>query len=1156
MALELTVSNRMEALVAALAGSLDAQRRSAPLKPVTIIVPNRSVAQFIRFRVAELLGVAANLKLVFLRSYLTERLSVAAPELRILDPDTLHLLLFGRLRASELEPVRRWVGDAPDERDVRALQLAGQVARLFEGYGYGRRQLVEDWRRGPQLADTPWARAEAWQREVWRGLFDADGAVEVDGARHMLLPNACFRVAPRDLALPSQLHVFGLSYVAPAFAGIFARLASVTRLRVYALNPCLEFWEDVQTASGLGQLVVEQSRFARRGAQVDLAVEDPFELETPRDTPALRLWGRPGREYVRLLDHLTRCDFDPLYVDPGRDTLLARLQRDVLLRAQTPEAGGAGEADGSVRFLACPGVRREVEVVADAVWQLLADDDANGGTLRFHDIAVMVTDADRATYLTHIEAVFRARHRIPFNVIDRRLSGRSRAVDAVCRLIELPAGPLGREEVLGLLTHPLVGGADADADPARWSDWVDACGVRFGADAADHDETYFDRDAFHWDQAARRVALGAFLTGEPSGDGRVFEAGEARWLAHETHATADAARFVAWVRRLVADVRAFRAARLSVRDWATLLVRLVTTYVQPESPADEQAVDRCVRAFEGLAAADLEGIEVPYAAARALALAQVEALDSQRGAHQADGVVVSSLLPMRAIPFEAVFVLGLGEGDFPARNRHDALDLRQARRMAGDVTPAERDRYLFLETLLATRDRLTLSYVSRDPRTGEPREPSSVVRELQYILRAHVSEAALDAMTVTHPVAAHDPRYFEAVAGEAPLFTLSEDAARAASAVALRADVLRYTGQRDAPDADMLARVLPAPMRARLPAALQPVPPPDAGAVESAFAELDLPLYAVQRFLESPLQGAARFALGLPDDGDDDEEDGADEPLRLPGRTRRRLLSEAFFAADPAAAWRAGYEREVLRSAAPLGLFAERAEAQDLAILQTWTANLESAELPRGDRWFNVRLARGAAQETVHLMLPALELEVPVGGGVVLPVRLHGPLQPITPDGTTTLRCIQAQDAGDAHFLPGFLALATLCAAGNPPPGDRFRALVAPSALEEDGARLQRIYRVPPADLCRQWFTDVLRDLLADTHDYRLPIQAVMAWRRARQVDREHARLRVGRPQNDADGWGPVRTPDRFRPPDERVAEDLVRRRFGLLFQAEIDPRR
>ena len=39
---------------------------------------------------------------------------------------------------------------------------------------------------------------------------------------------------------------------------------------------------------------------------------------------------------------------------------------------------------------------------------------------------------------------------------------------------------------------------------------------------------------------------------------------------------------------------------------------------------------------------------------------------------------------------------------------------------------------------------------------------------------------------------------------------------------------------------------------------------------------------------------------------------------------------------------------------------------------------------------------------------------------------------------------------------------------------------------------------------------------------------------------------------DDADGWGPVRDPDRYKPPDDPVAERMVLRRFGLWFKAEM----
>ncbi|MCA9525642.1 MAG: exodeoxyribonuclease V subunit gamma, partial [Myxococcales bacterium] len=734
----------------------------------------------------------------------------------------------------------------------------------------------------------------------WRQLFDDDGALRValppppleaqvgqlglfaaaPTTRSMLLADAVAAASRRGLALPEAVHVFGLSYVAPAFAEIFARLAATGPLHVYAINPCMEFWEDVEQADESLRRAA-QGRLVHRGDKLDgfdldasqigglpQDFADPFELDRPGDTPALRLWGRPGREYVRLLNQLTDCRFEAHFRDPTRGqppTLLGLLQRDILLRAPERPVATTGEPDASIRLLACPGVRREVEIVADHIWALVRARDAAGQPLRFHQIAVMVADPRREDYLTHVDAVFRERHGLPFNVIDRPLSGQSRVIEAIERLLDLPASHFEYAELMRLLTHPAVGGADPDVDAVRWRRWGDALKIVFGADRADLEDTYIDRDVFNWDQALRRLMLGAFVTGEKAGEPRPVELSTGVWMPFETgpDALADVGRLVTLARCLIADARALRTAELSVADWAVMLARLITRYVSGTRVDDELAISRCLAALEQLGAADLEGGAVSFEVARELVRARMAGLEGGRGQHQADGVVVSSLLPMRAVPFEAVFVLGLGEGRFPAPARNHPLDLRQARRLPGDVTPAERDRYLFLETLLAARQQVFLSWVARDATSGDAVEPSAVVKELQYLLRGYVPPDRLDALVEAHPVSAFDLTYFPDLKDESsqePARSVSSEARRGARARALRLDVHRHLVA-PPPEGEALITGLSSPSLDALGPMLRlPTPPLHAPA---APERVILPLYAIQRFLESPLQGAARFVLGL-----------------------------------------------------------------------------------------------------------------------------------------------------------------------------------------------------------------------------------------------------------------------------------------------------
>jgi hypothetical protein len=116
----------------------------------------------------------------------------------------------------------------------------------------------------------------------------------------------------------------------------------------------------------------------------------------------------------------------------------------------------------------------------------------------------------------------------------------------------------------------------------------------------------------------------------------------------------------------------------------------------------------------------------------------LEGITGGQGDYLTGGVTVSALMPMRPIPFQLVYVLGLEEGRFPGRVTESLLDLRSRKRRIGDITLAERNRYLFLEILISVRRKLYLSYVSRDLQKDRDLAPCSVVHQLRSYMEQQV----------------------------------------------------------------------------------------------------------------------------------------------------------------------------------------------------------------------------------------------------------------------------------------------------------------------------------------------------------------------------------------------------------------------------------
>ena len=89
------------------------------------------------------------------------------------------------------------------------------------------------------------------------------------------------------------------------------------------------------------------------------------------------------------------------------------------------------EQDNSLVVMSCANPRREVEAVANMIWDLILNDP----DLKLNDIAVITHDME--LYQHEIEQVFESIHQLPYHLIDG-ISGRAgRLEDAVNSLLGL-----------------------------------------------------------------------------------------------------------------------------------------------------------------------------------------------------------------------------------------------------------------------------------------------------------------------------------------------------------------------------------------------------------------------------------------------------------------------------------------------------------------------------------------------------------------------------------------------------------------------------------------------------------------------------------------------------------------------------------------------
>jgi exodeoxyribonuclease V gamma subunit len=1198
--LRLTYSNCFEELCAALCEDLAAARRknrNDVFTPARVLVPNHHVTAYLKLAVAQRLGIAANLSFQFMSSFIAGCVPPGRSDLRVLDAQHIQTLLLTVLADDalmadpELAPVHAYLygaGEDHDDVDLRRYQLAEKLATLFSDYRLSRPELVRAWPGGLKLEDTREAATEVWQRKLWLAIFDQERGLlkrieQGTGVRWVFGPDLFDEVLVKDMDVPRHLHVIGFSFMPYAHHRVLALLSRFVAVHVYALNPCMEFWEDLRAGW--------ETRLA--GRQLKKRSEDAVQLsfEDLDDTPALRLWGRPGRENVRILDELTQCDFVSRFVDPteaqpgaaigaaagaGRLSMLAALQRDILFRQparHTPDPE-VDPADRSIQILGCPSIQRELEIIGNEIWALMARDPG----LRFNDVALLVSRSDQELYQAHIPAVFNELHQIPHHFADVPLHSESRMVEALELLLDLPFGRFTRPELLRLLTHPAVLARYPDVDPNDWVHWSERLGIMHGADHADHEGTYIERDLFNWQQGIRRLALGAFMAGERSGETRSFRVGDTAYIPEELPADLlpSAARFSLVARSLISDARYCRTAVKSLSQWRIFFDLLVSSYLAPQSPEDERNLAACREVIATLAQSDLDGRPVPYRIACEIVRMKLVDLRGESGELLAHGVTVAPLLPMRPLPYRVIFLVGLGEGHFPASERESPLDLRLARRRRGDVSPRERDRYLFLETLLSARDRIYLTYVSRDDQTGETLQPSPVVLELAHVLRrGYAHEEHVGRLAVDHPLRRYDPRYFPDLfapastprgaggdrAAEAPLVSVAPAAHRQALVLALRRDLERMLREHghDMPTMDELRQALASQRFATLRAHLGWAElTPSSTQAESEEDTISISLAMVRRFLESPLQAWAAAVLRLRESEMEDLVARADEAFATPVAPMVGLLRDVFdghLAAEDRsfeallAQYRLRAQHLELSGHGPTGVFSEIDQERHLAILQRWHEHL--CALGGGEGRFAI-YSFGRAREHAEAgeLLPPLALTVDLGEqGASRPVRveLFGRTEPVGGPEIGSVVVSHRPNEHPRHLIRGFLDQLALSASGLVPGHVVERAHV--TTVITAGEHVAQYALAPwTTDEARAYLTALVADMLGGSHEYLLPCEAVFAYRDKpeRPITAVIDALK-SRGAGMSCLYGPVSQIDHLDAP--RDAEAVIERRFGPLFQ-------
>jgi exodeoxyribonuclease V gamma subunit len=805
------------------------QHPLGPLEKEVILVQSNGIAQWLKLALAADpedggCGISAALDMSLPASFLWQVYRAvlgdgAVPAISPFDKTRLVWRLT-RLLPELLElpgyaPLKRFMAHDGDQR--KRFQLAQRVADLFDQYQVYRADWLAAWAAGEDVQidarnkRTPLPEEYRWQAALWRALLEdveahAPDGVDMSTAGRAAVHDAFMQRAAtlpeheRPRGLPRRVIIFGISSLPRQAVEVLAALSRWTQVLMCVHNPCAHYWADIVADQDL--LRAQRSRQQRRHDAP--ATMDDTQLHLHAQ-PLLAAWGKQGRDFIGLLDeydsaearerytaHFTgigqRID---LFESDDALTMLQQLQDDIRdlrplreTRELWPEVDP--RADHSIRFHVAHSPQREVEILHDQLLAAFAADP----TLRPRDVIVMVPDIE--VYTPHIQAVFGLldtedpRH-IPFSVADRGQRDFDPLIGALETLLALPQSRLTVSDVLDLLEVPALRarfGISTD-DLPKLRSWISGANIRWGLHAEQRaslglPQTGDESAPNSWAFGLRRMLLG-YAAGDKAG----------AWHDIEPYAEIgglDSALLGPLTRLVDALDETWQTLRkpATVEAWCERLRSLKITFFAADDSEDAYTLERLDAALEAWRDACDEAAltgELPLSIVGDYWLSQFEGGGlTQR--FFAGAVTFATLMPMRAIPFRIVCLLGMNDGDYPRNRMPLDFDLMRRDYRPGDRSRREDDRYLFLEALLSAREHLHVSWVGRSVNDNTPRPPSVLVGQLRDHLKAgwrlegatdDEPDALLDALTVDHRLQPFSADYFPARPGASPLFTYARE---------------------------------------------------------------------------------------------------------------------------------------------------------------------------------------------------------------------------------------------------------------------------------------------------------------------------------------------------------------------------------------------
>lgn len=739
--IQLFFSNRLENLADALIEQL-ASSSPSYLATDTFLVQSRGISRWLNLRIADQIGIQMNARYLYPRALIdlvTQFASVKdfSDSKSHFTPDALFWKCYKLLPIWANHPtgftIRRYLSaDSQQSEYLRRYQLAQKIAQLMDQLQVYRPDQLTQWEREKEPSN--------WKSLAWKSLNKS--------SRQPAFPELLGRfkeslkgLKERPKEWPERIHIFGISSLPPSYLEVLKECSEWMPISIYLTQPSPHYWGDQ----------LSKKRLLGNHEETDLG------------HGLLGNLGKQGQDFLNtLIDaEIFTTDHSEHFSINVCSSLLSDFQNQIFNVNSPPETKIPSADNKSIQVHKCHNIRREIEVLKDQLHVRFEENPL----LTPDQVIIMAPDIE--VYVPTIKSVFggleRGRDFIPYSIADQSNRSASSVAFAMFQLFELLDSRFTANEVVSFLSIPVVTKRFGykQTDWELLLTWIEKTAIRWGIDAEQRKiVSNFGFDEYSWGQGIDRWLSGYCV----SSDENSILDDTNPYKDMEGSATGLLTRFLdAWIFLKRAYNEGSKIKNSG--QWLDFINETVSfLFLKLEDHKEETKVILDLVGELKEESSEMKSDEPMTLKVMAAILEDRLSQDFRAGSFFSGTVTFCSLKPMRNVPAKFIGLIGMNENAFPRRELKSEFTQFPDGARAGDRSIGSDDRYLFLESLLASREWIYISHLGTDSQTLDQQPASIVVEELLDSIDDYYcfpdGKNAREALIVREPLQAFSPAYY------------------------------------------------------------------------------------------------------------------------------------------------------------------------------------------------------------------------------------------------------------------------------------------------------------------------------------------------------------------------------------------------------------